>query len=142
MTKKNDTEVLIGGRKYTMCGVESSEYLQQVASYINEKISQFKENDAYRMMDMELRNVLLAINIADDYFKTADEVTELKEDSKMKDKQVLDMKHDIIHLQEQITELESRKKKLESEQREAEKKIVELETKLGQRSGNGSRSKR
>lgn len=141
MTKKNDTEVLIGGRKYTMYGVESSEYLQQIASYINDKIAQFKENESYRLMDMELRNVLLAINIADDYFKTAEELQELKEEGKMKDKQMLDMKHENIHLQEQMQELESGKKKNESELREAEKKIVELETKLGQRSGGGSRKR-
>lgn len=139
MTKKNDTEVLIGGRKYTMYGVESNEYLQQVASYINDKIAQFKENDAYQLMDMELRNVLLAINIADDYFKTAEELQEIKEEGKMKDKQMLDMKHENIRLQDQMKELESGKKEIETELREAEKKIVELETRLGQRSGNGSK---
>ena len=32
MKKKNDVEVLIDGRKYTLCGFESPEYIQKIAS--------------------------------------------------------------------------------------------------------------
>ena len=72
MNNRNDVEVLIDGRRYTICGFESDEYLQKVASYINQKFGEFKKIDNYRSMDLELRNVLLAINIADDYFKAED----------------------------------------------------------------------
>ena len=37
MRNKNDVEVLIDGRKYTICGFESAEYLKQIASFINLK---------------------------------------------------------------------------------------------------------
>ena len=39
MKKKNDVEVLIDGRKYTLCGFESQEYIQKIASYINRKLA-------------------------------------------------------------------------------------------------------
>lgn len=142
MNLKNDTEVLIDGRKYTMCGMESNEYLQQVASYINDKIAQLKKSDSYQLLDADLRNILLAINLADDYFKTQNEMQEFKSEGEVKDKQVLDMKHEIIRLQNNMKELEKENKDLEIELRESEKKVVELETRLGQRSGNNSRSKR
>ena len=35
MAVKTDTEVIIGGRVLTLSGYESEEYLQKVASYIN-----------------------------------------------------------------------------------------------------------
>ena len=59
MNNRNDVEVLIDGRRYTICGFESDEYLQKVASYINQKFGEFKKIDNYRSMDLELRNVLL-----------------------------------------------------------------------------------
>ena len=35
MSAKKNTEVLIGGKKYTISGYEEEEYLQRVATYIN-----------------------------------------------------------------------------------------------------------
>ena len=42
MSAKNETEVLIGGKTYTLSGYESEEYLQKVALYINGKITDFR----------------------------------------------------------------------------------------------------
>ena len=39
MAGKSEIEVLIGGKVYYISGYESEEYLQKVASYINNKIS-------------------------------------------------------------------------------------------------------
>lgn len=39
MSSKTDTEVIIGGKVFTLCGYESEEYLQKVASYINNKLA-------------------------------------------------------------------------------------------------------
>ncbi len=41
MAAKTDAEVLIGGKVYTLCGYESEEYLQKVASYINNKLAEY-----------------------------------------------------------------------------------------------------
>ncbi len=38
MSAKTDTEVIIGGKVFTLSGYESEEYLQKVASYINNKV--------------------------------------------------------------------------------------------------------
>ena len=38
MASKMSTEVLIGGKVYTLSGYESEEYLQKVASFINKKL--------------------------------------------------------------------------------------------------------
>lgn len=133
MKNRNDIEVLIGGRKYTICGFESDEYLQQVASYINRKYAEFKKKEYYHRMDLDVRNVLLAINIADDYFKTKKKAKDYHTESQEKDKTVLDMKHKIIDLQEQGKKDEKKIDELEKALEDAEKKIIELETRLKQR---------
>ena len=78
MKKKNDVEVLIDGRKYTLCGFESPEYIQ-------------------------------------------------------KDKMVLDMKHEIIELQDTIKKLEKERNEFHDSVEKLEKKQVELETRLKQK---------
>ena len=47
MSSKNKTEVLIAGKIFTLIGYESEEYLQKVATYINNKIAEFKKLDGY-----------------------------------------------------------------------------------------------
>ena len=42
MEKKNVTEVVIDGVIYRLGGYESSEYLQQVAGYLNNKTTELK----------------------------------------------------------------------------------------------------
>lgn len=42
MSSKNKTEVLIDGKIYTLSGYESEEYLQRVATYINNKLAELK----------------------------------------------------------------------------------------------------
>ncbi len=133
MKNMNDTDVLIDGRKYTICGFESDEYLQQIAAYINRKFTEFKKKDYYRRLDLDLRNVLLAINIADDYYKTKKKASEYKSENELKDKMVLEMKHEIIDLKETIKKQESKTDELEDSLEKAEKKIIELETRLKQR---------
>lgn len=133
MKDKNDVEVLINGRKYTICGFESAEYLQQIASYINRKFIDFRKKDYYARMDLDLRNILLAINIADDYYKAKKKASEYRTESELKDKMVLDMKHEIIELQETIKKQKAELEKRENSLERAEKKNIELETRLKQK---------
>lgn len=133
MKDKHDVEVLIDGRKYTICGFESEEYMQHIASYINRKFADFRKKDYYARMDIDLRSVLLAINIADDYCKAQKKASEYRTENEIKDKSILDMKHEIIELQESVKKLETEKKKLETSLEQAEKKKIELETRLKQK---------
>ena len=58
MASKTATEVLIGGKVLKLSGYESEEYLQKIASFINSKINDLKQNDAYKTMDSEMKSVL------------------------------------------------------------------------------------
>ena len=57
MANKTDTEVLIGGKVYTLSGYEGEEYMQRVASYINGKLSEFSKVAGYNRQSVDTQNV-------------------------------------------------------------------------------------
>jgi cell division protein ZapA len=76
MAPKNESKVLIGGNVYTLSGNESEEYLQHVALYMNKKMDEVRYSENGKNLNTRLQSVLLAINIADDYFKIRTQIEE------------------------------------------------------------------
>ena len=98
---KNHSDVLIDGKVYTVCGSESEEYFQQVASYIDHKIAECEKTDDYRYQDARTRSVLLALNIADDFYKAQNRIEALEKEVLERDEQIYKIKHDLISFQMQ-----------------------------------------
>ena len=69
MAEKTTAEVIIGGKVYTLSGYEGEEYLQRVASYINNKMNELDAVEAFRRFPVDMKSVLVHLNISDDYFK-------------------------------------------------------------------------
>lgn len=113
MSAKTDTEVLIGGKVYTLSGYESEEYLQKVALYINNKLNEYQKIENFRRQSLDTQAVLLELNIADDYFKAKKQVTLLEDELSTKDKELYDLKHELIATQ---IKLESTEKTLKASQ--------------------------
>ena len=76
MASKTDTEVIIGGKVFTLSGYESEEYLQKVASYINNKLNEYTKVESFRRQPMDTQHVLLQLNIADDFFKAKKQISD------------------------------------------------------------------
>ena len=130
MANKTDTEVIIGGKLYTLSGYESEEYLQKVASYINNKISDYMKMDAFRRQPLDTQNVLLQLNIADDYFKAKKQISMMEDDLRTKEKELYDLKHELIAAQIKLDNSEKSLKSAQKEVNENAKTIVRLETEL------------
>lgn len=130
MSGKNDTEVIINGKIYTLSGYESEEYLQKVASYINNKISDFKAVDGYTRLNVDMQRTLLELNIADDYFKAKKQADSIEGELDSKDKQLYDVKHELIAAQIQIESLEKENAVLQKQISECQIKIAKLETEV------------
>ena len=130
MSSKTDTEVIIDGKVFTLSGYESEEYLQKVASYINNKISEYNKIDSYRRQPMDTQAVLLQLNIADDYFKAKKQISILEEELQTKEKELYDLKHELISAQIKLESSEEQVKNLQQERNDDAKKIVQLETEL------------
>ncbi|MFG6383785.1 MAG: cell division protein ZapA, partial [Lachnospiraceae bacterium] len=117
MSKKTSADVLIGGRIYTLCGYESEEYLQKVANYINNKINEYDSMEKFRRLPMEMKTALVELNIADDYFKAREQAEKLDQDVKEKEKEIYELKHELISARIKVESSEKINAELEKENR-------------------------
>ena len=130
MSSKNNTEVILGGKVFTLSGYESEEYLQKVASYINNKLAEYSKEDSFRRQNAEVRANLMYLNIADDYFKAKKLGDSLSEEIENKDKEIYDLKHELIAAQIKTDAAEKEITELKKEIAKYQKNIVQLETEL------------
>ena len=131
MSSKNKTEVLIDGKIYTLSGYESEEYLQRVATYINNRLAELKKLDGYARLSQELKSILLELNVADDYFKAKNQVEMVEEELAQKDQELYDLKHELISTQIKLEDAAKELEALKEQATEYQKQIVKLETELG-----------
>ncbi len=130
MSAKIDTEVIIGGKVLTVSGNESVEYLQKVAAYINNKISEYNKIDSYKKQTADKQNILMQLNIADDYFKAKNQIELLEQDLKAKEDELYDLKHELIATQIKLDNTSKSLKEANEQLNDNSKKIVRLETEL------------
>ena len=130
MASKNNADVVIGGKVFRVCGYESEEYLQKVANYINGKIAEYTKEDSFRRMSPEMRANILYLNIADDYFKAKKLGDSLSEEIEIKDKEIYDLKHELIATQIKADTSAKEVDELKKEINKYQKSIVKLETEL------------
>lgn len=130
MSAKTDTEVIIGGKVLTVSGNESAEYLQKVASYINNKINDYMKMDSFKRQSVEKQNMLIQLNIADDYFKAQKQTELMEQDLKAKENELYDLKHELIAAQIKLDNTSKALKEANDTINEHSKQIVRLETEL------------
>ena len=123
MSPKTDTEVLIGGKVFTLSGYESEDYMQKIASYINNKMTEYGKLDSFRRQSLDRQSVLLQLNIADDYFKTKETADQMEEQRDRMEKETYSLKHELVSTQ---MKLDGVLKDLEERQRQ----LQELSAKL------------
>ena len=130
MAVKNTTQVLIGGKIVTLSGYESEEYLQKVANYMNNKLTELGQIPGYNRQTLETRHTLLSLNIADDYFKAKRQAEMYEEDLEAKDMEMYDLKHDLINGQVELDKVKKIVHDKDGEILELQKKAEELEKEL------------
>lgn len=130
MAVKTDTEVIIGGKVLTLSGYESEEYLQKVASYINNKLAEYGRVESFRRQPVDTQHVLLELNIADDYFKAKKQIDRMDEDAAAREKELYDLKHELIAAQIKLENTEKSLKNAQQELQESSRQIVRLETEI------------
>ena len=92
MAQKTEAQVTIGGKTYTLSGYESEEYILKVADYLNKKIDELTADSEYTKLPADMRQILLNLNIADDYFKMMARNEELSALIDKKDNDLYDIK--------------------------------------------------
>lgn len=130
MAEKTSAEVVIGGKVYTLSGYESEEYLQKVAGYINGKLNEFNSIEGYQRFPADMKATLLELNIADDYFKAKTQAEKLEHEIEAKEKEIYNLKHDLIAGQIQSENDKEELKRLDEENRKLMSEKEDLEASL------------
>ena len=130
MAVKNTAQVVIDGKIITLGGYESEEYFQKVAAYMNNKISELSQMPGYSRQAMETKHTLLSLNITDDYFKAKAQAEKLEREIEAKEKEIYNLKHDLIAEQIQSENDKKEIKRLDTENRELLLNKARLESSL------------
>lgn len=105
MDSKNYTDVLINGKIYTLGGAEEESYLQQVASYINEKMSGLQRQPGFQRQSDDYKSVMTFLNLADDYFKERQYAARLESENQNLEKETYSLKHELVSTQMKLETL-------------------------------------
>ncbi len=130
MKEKNYAEVLIDGKIYTLGGAEEQQYLQQVASYMNEKLYQLRQQEGFTKQSQEYQSVMTALNIADDYFKALERAARSEKQRDDMEKETYSLKHELVTTQMSLEELRRKLSDAESRLKQEEEKRKETEGEL------------
>lgn len=105
MSTKNQTQVMIGGKILMVGGYESEEYMQRVSYYLNNKLAEVQKNESFRKQTDDRKNIMIQLNIADDYFKAKKQVEVLEDHVAARDKELFDLKHQMMDMQRKLDDL-------------------------------------
>ena len=133
MGTKKSTVVVIDKKEYNLSGFEEEDYLQRVAAYINQKITEMNQQDSYKRIPQDMKNLMLNLNLADDYFKAKKQGDSLESDIELKDKEMYDLKHELISVQIKLENAEKELAKMKEENNDLQMQIVKLETEMKNR---------
>jgi cell division protein ZapA len=137
MEKKNVTEVVIGGKIYKLGGYESEDYLHQVASYLNNRITELRSLEGYHRLPSAQKSLMLDLNTADDYFKAKKQVERLEADLSQKDRELYEIRHELVSAEVKLEESQKQITSLKEEEDDYLKRIALLEARLS-RPGEGT----
>lgn len=122
MNSKHDTEVLIDGKIYALGGSEEEGYIHRLASYINEMIITLKHREGFTKQSAEYQNVMIELNMADDYFKARELIASLEQQKAEMEKETYSLKHELVATQMKLeavkTELAELKNSIGSNRKE------------------------
>ncbi len=114
MGTKKSTVVVIDKKEYNLSGFEEEEYLQRVAAYINQKITQMNQEDSYKRIPQDMKNLMLNLNLADDYFKAKEQAGSSTEQFSALEKEIFDLKHQLVNVQMQLDDASAGQKEAQT----------------------------
>lgn len=104
--EKNTTEVVIGGKIISVAGDADKAYMNEIASFINEKLEELAQAGNYSRLSAEQKQIFLGINIADEYFREKKKTKLLESELELKDRELYSLKHELINLQLELEKLQ------------------------------------
>lgn len=111
MTQKHKVQVVIGGKVLTMGGSDDEIHIQKVASCVNKKIQELEVTEVYRALPMDLKPILIELNIADELVQAQNTIQQLENDLQLKENELAELKQTLVEAQMKLEKLEGKKKR-------------------------------
>ncbi len=127
MEEKSELSVVIDGKVYRLSGGSDS-YLQKLASYVDGKIKELKTQPGYHKLSTEYRDILLALNIAEEVFKLRDEIEVFNQDSRDREEELYELKQEVVDKKLQVDAANKLVEDYKAKVNELQKRIIGLET--------------
>lgn len=106
---KNTIEVVIGGKIIVVSGEEDAAYMNEAAAFVNDKLEELQKMKNYKKLSPEQRQILLGMNLADDYLREKKKTKLLESEIELKDRELYNLKHELINLQLELEKLQKEK---------------------------------
>ena len=127
MEGKRELSVVIDGKVYRLSGGSDS-YLQKLASYVDDKISELKTQAGYNKLSTEYRDILLALTIAEEVFKLKEEIEVFNQDSRDREQELYELKQEVVDKKLQIDTANKLVEDYKTKVNELQKRMIGLET--------------
>lgn len=128
MENKTKVSVVIDGKVYMLAGDSSESYMQRIASYVDGKLRELKQQGGYGKLPQEYKSILLALNIAEDYFKLQDELNIFNQEHQENEQELYKLKQEMVDKEMRIDTANKLVIEYKTKVNELQKRIIELET--------------
>ena len=128
MENKTKVSVVIDGKVYMLAGNSSEAYMQRIASYVDGKIRELKQQAGYGKLPQEYKNILLSLNIAEDYFKLQDELNIFNQEHQESEQELYKLKQEMVDKEMRIDTANKLVIEYKTKVNELQKRIIELVT--------------
>lgn len=125
--EQNRTNITIAGKSYQLAGQESGDYLSRLAEYIEGKYQEFSQDVSFRSQSVDKQQLLLQINIADDYFKSKEQISVYVRQCAEKDAQIRELEQKIADMKTRYDNVQSEMKKLQGAYQQMKGQMVQYE---------------
>lgn len=106
---KNTIEVVIGGKIIKVSGDEDAAHMNEVAAFINDKLEKIQKTRNYLRLSAEQKQILLGINLADDFFQEKKKNSLLESELELKEREIYSLKNELINLRLEAEKLKKEK---------------------------------
>ena len=114
----NRVKVVICGEVITLKSSEEEAHLQRVARYIDQKMAELTATNATASINERIRTLLIAVNVADDYFKASDKLARLGAEQEKYINEIGRMQQENTLLREKFHALQAEHARLQAEHEE------------------------
>ena len=116
--EKKKVDVFMSTGRITLRSDESQEYLQTLATYVDQKIAELKAKNLSASVDERRRSLFIALNLADDYFKVKERYIAQNVENRKLVKDNLRLEKENASLKEQVKKLQKELKSVTAEYQE------------------------